>query len=344
MNKRQMKFVAWVGLAAWVLLVAYAGAVGLMGSPTLEHPAVAQSQGNVPGSALGNRSDSSGWRQIRRGVQGTVSIPDKQAGVLVQSEGESWRSFRNGPLSVYGGWSLAGIIVLLAVFFLLRGRIKIDAGFSGRVIERFKGLERFTHWLTAFSFIILGLTGLNVMYGKYVLMPIIGKSAFSTITTWGKVAHNYVAFAFMIGIVMMLVIWARHNIASRDDLNWIAKGGGMFTKGVHPPADKFNFGQKALFWLVIFGGIVISVTGINLMVPFTFTDMQGMQLTQLIHAVASLVLIVVIIAHIYIGTLGMEGAYTAMSSGYVDENWAKEHHSLWAAREGEESAHGQPAE
>ena len=348
--------------AAFLLLLAFwAGAANLTGALIVDNPAAAQVEGKPPGSSLGSTSDSDLWRTLRRGFQGTVSFTDKQKGVAIQSEGDNWRAVRNGPLSVYGGWLLLATIVILAVFFAVRGRIRVDAGLSGRTVERFNALERFTHWLTASSFIVLALTGLNVLYGKYVLMPIIGQGTFAALTYWGKLAHNYIAFAFMIGIAMMLVLWVRDNLPSREDVTWIAKGGGMFVKGVHPPAGKFNFGQKVIFWIVILGGISITYTGLTLMfffdlkpfsgtfallnllgfdLPTQLTALQEIQLTQLWHATLALIMIVVIIGHIYIGTLGMEGAFDAMSTGQVDENWAHEHHSLWVAEVGPEPQSG----
>lgn len=313
-------------------------------------PAYAQQEGRVPGNTLGNTSDSDFWRAIRKGRKGSVSIPDKNAAVLVQSEGESWRSFRNGPLSVWSAWALLGVIAVLALFFALRGRIKVEAGFSGKTIERFNDLERFSHWLAAISFIVLGLTGLNLLYGRYVLKPLIGPEAFAWLTEMGKYAHNYVAFAFMISLIFLLVLWVKDNIPDKLDWQWIKVGGGLFSKGVHPPARKFNAGQKLLFWVVILGGLSISLSGLALLFPFKFAlfdwsfavlnavgfdlpqplgAVQEMQLSQLWHAVVGIGLIVLMIAHIYIGSLGMVGAFDAMGTGMVDENWATEHHSLW---------------
>jgi formate dehydrogenase subunit gamma len=330
--------------------VLYAAAATLTGSPSLDGAAVAQTGGSVPGQSLGNTSDTEFWRAIRRGAQGDVSIPDKKAGIMIQSEGDNWRAIRNGPLSVYGSWAIFGVIALLALFFVIRGRIRVDHGLSGRTIVRFNGLERFGHWLVANCFVLLALTGLNIMYGRYVLKPLIGAEAFATITAWGKYVHNYVGFAFMVGLVLILVLWIRNNFPNRHDLVWLAKAGGMFTKGSHPPAKKFNAGQKILFWIVILGGASISMSGIALMFPFQFemfsgtfavlnvfglglptdlTPMQEMQYMQLWHAILALLLIAVIIGHIYIGTLGMEGAFDAMGTGKVDRNWAREHHPLW---------------
>ncbi len=316
---------------------------------TVEEPS--PQAGNVPGAHLGTASDTEIWRAVRRGIQGTVSIPDKQAGQMIQSEGDNWRAWRNGPVTVWGAWGLLIIIGLLALFFVVRGRIRIDSGSSGRTVERFNGTERFAHWLTAVSFILLGLTGLNLLYGKHILLPALGPDAFSALTLAGKYVHNYVSFAFMLGIAMMFVLWVRDNIPNKSDLVWLAKGGGMLVKGVHPPAKKFNAGQKLIFWIVVLGGLSLSLSGISLLFPFelamfawTFdflnifgfgfadiTPLGEMQLSQIWHAFVGLVMIVVIIAHIYIGSLGMEGAFDAMGTGEVDENWAREHHSLWFA-------------
>jgi formate dehydrogenase subunit gamma len=276
--------------------------------------------------------------------------------VMIQSEGDNWRAFRNGPLSTYGVWGLAGIVGLLALFFLVRGRIRIEAGPSNERVTRFVGIERFGHWLTAVSFIVLGLTGLNVLYGRYFLKDAIGSEAFAQITFYGKLLHNYVAFAFMLGLVLILIMWIKDNFPSRTDFGWIIRGGGLLSKHSHPPAKKFNAGQKLIFWLVILGGASLSLSGLALMFPFEFpmfaktfeainalgferiagyalptelTPIEEMQLSQLWHAIMALFMIVVIIAHIYIGSIGMEGAFAAMGSGEVDANWAREHHSIW---------------
>lgn len=342
-----------LGTVALALLVAYGAAAGLTGSPVLDHPAAAQTGGNVPGNWSGNVSDTELWRAIRKGATGTVTLPDKMAGVLVQSDGDNWRAFKNGTLSQFGGWLLLATIVLLAAFRVFRGQVKIDDGPSGRTIERFNALERANHWLTASSFIVLALTGLNVLYGRYFLKPLLGADAFAALTYYGKIAHNYIAFAFILGIVVMLVLWVKDNIFDATDFKWIAHGGGLLWKGEHPPAKKFNFGQKCIFWIVILGGGSLAWSGLALMFPYeitpwgeTFaflnifgfgfpadlTPLQEAQLSVLWHGLMSVIMIAAIIAHIYIGSpLGMEGALGAVASGQVDTNWAHHHHSIWAA-------------
>ncbi|HER19823.1 MAG TPA: formate dehydrogenase subunit gamma [Chromatiales bacterium] len=323
--------------------------------------AAAQEGGTVPGETLGATSDSDFWRAVREGASGSVSIPDKKAAIMIQSEGENWRNVRNGPLSTIGIWLLAGIIIVLALYFALRGRIRVEGGPSGRTVERFNGVERFAHWLTAGTFVVLAITGLNILYGRYLFAGQVADpsefgalhQAFAALTYYGKFAHNFLAFGFMLGLVMLFVLWVRDNIPKKVDLQWLAKGGGMFSKGVHPPAEKFNGGQKILFWLVILGGLSLSLSGIALLFPFTFemfggtfavlnvfglglptdiTPIEEMQLSQIWHAIVGLGMIAIIIAHIYIGSIGMEGAFDAMGTGMVDENWAREHHPLWAAK------------
>ncbi|WP_448188715.1 formate dehydrogenase subunit gamma [Azospirillum sp. sgz301742] len=278
-----------------------------------------------------NAANADVWRSIRHGVQGTSSLPNPRAGVLIQSEGQSWRTLRNGPIATYGSWALAGIFGVLVLFFLFRGRIRLDAPATGRTVQRFNTLERGAHWLTAGSFIVLALSGLNVLYGRYALLPLIGPEAFAALTGWGKLAHHVLGFAFMLGVLTIFVLWVRDNIPDRGDVDWIAKAGGLFSKNVHPLAKKFNAGQKLIFWSTVVGGAVLGFTGLQLLFPFSFGSLQDMQLYQLIHAVTALVMAVIIIGHIYIGSVGMEGAFDAMGSGQVEEEWAREHHALWLA-------------
>lgn len=263
-------------------------------------------------------------------VAGRVSIPDAKSGVLIQPQGREWRQTLEGPVKSVGGWLLVLTVVALAAFLAIRGRIKVEHGMSGRTIERFKGVERFAHWLTAICFVILGISGLNISFGKTLLLPVIGPEAFTAFSAFGKLSHNFLSFPFVLGVFLMAVMWIAHNIPNAIDVEWIKQGGGILKKGVHPPAGKFNAGQKLIFWSVVIGSLALAISGYILMFPFYVTDIAGMQLAQLVHAIAGIVMVAVILGHIYIGTIGMEGAFDAMGTGQVDTNWAKEHHSLWA--------------
>jgi len=211
---------------------------------------------------------------------------------------------------------------------------------------RFTAFERFVHWVTATCFIILAITGLNITFGKTLLLPLIGPEAFTVWSQWGKYAHNYLSFPFTIGVVLIFLIWLAGNIPNRTDVEWIKRGGGIVGND-HPPAYRFNAGQKMIYWIVVIGGTAVAVTGYLLMFPFYATGIQGMQLAQTVHAIIAVLFVAAMLAHIYIGTIGMEGAFEAMGEGTVDVNWAKEHHSLWLEDEMGRSAKGartQPAE
>lgn len=313
------------------------------------------SEGRVPGSAKGSTSDTEFWREIRKGAQGTVSIPDKQAGLLIQSEGELWRSIRNGPKSKYGAWVLLGMLIALATFFAVRGRIKIEAGRSSQTIIRFTDIERMAHWLLATSFIILAISGLNILYGRYIFPDLIGKEAFALASQYLKIAHNYVAFPFMISLILIFFLWIWHNIPSWRDIDWFLKGGGILFKDVHPKSKKFNAGQKIIFWVTILGGLSLSLSGWTLLFPYStthfadtfallnsvfgfglpenLTAVEEQQYAALWHSIVGIGLTAIIVAHIYIGSIGMQGAFAAMGDGKVDMNWAKEHHGLWVEEE-----------
>jgi formate dehydrogenase subunit gamma len=262
-------------------------------------------------------------------VAGRVSIPNERAADLIKPGGRDWQAFHTSTMFALSLWSLLGILAVLALFYLVRGRVRIEAGPAGRTVQRFSGVERFAHWLTAVPFIILALTGLNLVIGARVILPLVGPEAFATLTTWGKVAHNFLSWPFMLGVVLIVLIWVKDNIPSSIDGQWLAQGGGLFKKGVHPPARKFNAGQKLIFWSVVLGGIAMSVTGIMLIFPDVAGSSANWQTAQIVHGVVAALLAVIILAHIYIGSVGMEGAFDAMGSGEVDLNWAREHHSLW---------------
>jgi formate dehydrogenase subunit gamma len=265
-------------------------------------------------------------------LHGRITIPDSRAANLIQPQGQAWRSVHQGLMHWIGTIAILGMLAVLVIFYLVRGRIKLDKGFSGILLQRFTSFERAVHWLVAGCFVILGLSGINVTFGKYLLLPLIGPEAFATFSQWAKYAHNYLAWPFMLGLVFMFLNWVGQNIPSRIDFEWLRRGGGIIGHD-HPPARKFNAGQKGIFWAVILGGASLSVSGIYLIYPPLAGGVLGGQFWNIVHGVVGVLLIAVILAHIYIGTLGMEGAVSAMTTGEVDLNWAKEHHSLWVEEE-----------
>ena len=279
-------------------------------------------------------------------IKGRVSIPDQRSGVLMQPAGREWREFRTVTLRWIGGIAILGMLAVLVIFYLSRGMVRIEGGRSGRTIVRFTAFERFVHWMTATCFVVLAISGLNITFGRPLLLPIIGLDAFSEWSQWAKYAHIYLSFPFTIGVVLIFLMWIAGNIPNKVDIAWLKRGGGMVGDD-HPPAYRFNAGQKAIYWIVVIGGGLVAATGYQLMFPFYLIGIEGMQVAQIVHSVVAVLFVAVMLAHIYIGTIGMEGAFEAMGSGTVDINWAKEHHSLWLeeqkARTGTSDARPQPA-
>ncbi len=271
-------------------------------------------------------------------ITGRVDIPDQRAAVLIQPAGRLFQRFHEAYLNWFGVVVLVGVLAVLAIAYLIIGPIRMTLGRSGIRILRFTGFERFAHWLNATAFVILALTGLNITFGRFVLMPLIGPDNFSVVAQIAKYVHNFTSFAFVIGMILIVGLWIRDNVPRRVDLVWLKEGGG-FVGSKHPPAGRFNAGEKMVFWLALLAGLAVIATGFLLLFPFYVTDIFGMQIAQGIHAIIALLFIALILGHIYIGTIGMEGAFEAMGQGTVDLNWAKEHHSLWleqAARAGRE--------
>jgi formate dehydrogenase subunit gamma len=265
-------------------------------------------------------------------IEGSIDIPNETASVLMQPDGRVWRYFHEVLLHWTGAILILGTIALLAIAYFVVGRLRISAGRSGIRVLRFSAFERFSHWLTATCFVLLGLTGLNITFGKLLLLPLIGPDAFSTLSEGAKYVHNFVSFPFVLGLVLIITIWMKDNVLRKVDIVWLKEGGG-FIPSRHPTAGRFNAGEKLVFWLALGAGLAVSVSGYLLLFPFYVTNIFGMQIAQGVHAVIAVLFIALIIGHIYIGTLGMEGAFEAMGTGSVDLNWAKEHHGLWLEEE-----------
>src|SRR6202021_2515023 len=223
----------------------------------------------------------------------------------------------------------------------IQGRIDIPDKRAGKKVKSFSAFERFSHWLTAVSFVVLALTGLNITFGKLLLLPLIGHEAFSTLAQGGKYAHNFVGFSFMVGLFLIVTLWLKDNVPKKVDVDWLKQGGG-FIKAKHAPAGRFNAGEKMVFWLALGAGGGVRGSGLLLLFPFYGTDIASMQIAQAIHASIAVLFIALILAHIYIGTLGMGGAFEAMGTGEVDLTWAKEHHDQWLAETLAKERSGEP--
>jgi formate dehydrogenase subunit gamma len=265
-------------------------------------------------------------------IQGRGTIPDTKSYIIEQPAGRDWRQFHEVTLRWIGAISIIGMLGLIVVFYLVRGMIRLESGRSGRVLVRFNMFERLLHWMTAVSFIVLAITGLNITFGKPLLLPLMSPEAFTAWSQWAKYAHNYVSFAFTLGVILIFLTMLPWNFPTRVDVQWLKEGGGLVGHR-RPPADRFNAGQKMVYWLQVVAGVTLAVTGYLLMFPFYGTTIAGMQLSEIIHGITAVLFVALMLAHIYIGSIGMEGAFESMWDGTVDENWAREHHRLWLERE-----------
>ncbi|WP_249127732.1 formate dehydrogenase subunit gamma [Bradyrhizobium lablabi] len=295
-------------------------------------PLLAQQLGpdGAPNPTASVASEQQLLQQVPR-IVGHIAQPNERERVLMQPAGRLWDHFHEITLRWLGAIAILGMIAALGAAYLIMGRLRISKGRSGQKVPRFNSFERFSHWLTAVSFVVLGLTGLNITFGKILLLPVVGPEAFSSLSQAAKYVHNFVSVAFVIGLILIVALWIKDNIPRKVDIDWIRQGGG-FIKTKHAPSGRFNAGEKLIFWFALGAGIAVIISGGLLMFPFYVTDIEGMQIAQVVHAVIALLFVAVIIAHIYIGTLGMEGAFEAMARGDVDLNWAKEHHDQWLAQ------------
>jgi formate dehydrogenase subunit gamma len=283
------------------------------------------------------------WREVRSGQPNYTSIPGREVGVLIQPQarfpfqgvmstaGEAWRNFRNGPITFYGGWLVVLVLAIIAAIYFAMGPIKLHEPPTGRKILRFTLAERWTHWIVAISFCVLGISGLIILFGKHVLLPIFGLTLFSWLTALAKNLHNFVAPLFIAGLLVFIVLYVKDNLPEKGDLKWLMNGWKMF-RGDHLPSGKFNAGEKAWFWGgVVLLSLIICASGIVMLFPniTAFELRSTFQQASVIHAIAAVLVIGAGLGHIYMGTIGVEGAYRNMRDGYTDETWAKEHHQYW---------------
>ena len=286
------------------------------------------------------------WRAVRQGNSGYSAVSSPEAGTFINNGGQNWRQMRNGIISTYGGWSILGALGLVVLFFLIKGKIKIDGEKSGLTVPRWTLMERVMHWYTAILFVVLAITGLSLLFGRTVLIPILGASGFSGWAGFSINVHNIVGPFFTIGVAAMLIFWIKNNIPNATDMKWLASGGGIIGNA-HPSAGKANGGEKIWFWIVIFVGLLaVCGSGIALigwLAQWGLVDgtRASMQFMHQVHAIAAIVWIVVFFGHAYIGTLGTEGALEGMTTGRVSVEWAEQHHDQWYDEVKDQAEHAQ---
>ncbi len=299
--------------AAWLMVV-------LLLTPLQAFAADADRQGTNP------RADF--WRSVREGTAGYTAVPSKAQEVLIQTQGQLWREIRNGPLAGISPWVLAGVLAAIGIFFVIFGQDKLKEPRSGVRLHRFSLAERVLHWYTAILFILSALSGLSILFGRAVLIPIFGLQGFAAYMEIGKFFHNFSGPFLLAGIAIEIVVWIKDNIPKKMDVRWFRNLGGMIG-GPRPHSEKINGGEKAWFWLMVLAGTAVGITGVILDFPIWGQSRQTMQISQVIHAAVAVLFVAASFGHIYVGTIGVEGTFKAMWRGWVDAVWAKEHADLW---------------
>ncbi len=336
-------------LTALVILVMPAAfAPAQQAAPTQQEASLQQQEGQAAQAQRQKTqplNNAPFWRDVRDGdvnPNQTTQVHGIETSVLIQNEGELWRRVRNGPITVYGGWLLAGTFLAIGIYYWWRGKIMLHEPRTGREILRFTPWQRFVHWTTATCFVILAVSGIFMLFGRYVILPLVGYTLFSFLTFIGKNLHNFVGPLFVVSTLVMIVTYIRGNSFRRYDWTWMRRIGD-FLKGRHVSAGRYNAGEKVWFWLgVTLLGITVSATGLVLDFPNFGQGRETMQLANVIHAVAAVGFMALSLGHIYLGTLGLEGSYDAMRHGTVDETWAKEHHDIWYQEVMSERGHPAP--
>jgi formate dehydrogenase subunit gamma len=307
-----MLFLPLLGAAAWA-----------QGQESRVQESQAQRQQVQPGN------NAPVWREVRSGKEEQTTVKGRETGVLIQTEGQTWRELRNGPITLYGGWLVVLVLIALALFYKWRGPIGLHSPLTGKMIERFSSFERIAHWTMAISFCILAVSGLTMLFGKHVLLPLIGHTLFSWLAELGKFLHNFTGPIFMFSIVVFAAKFIRDNIPRAYDFTWLAKVGGVLS-GEVVPSGRFNAAEKIWFWGgVIVLGTVSCASGLVLDFPNFDQNRALMMLANIVHVIAAILFIIWSFTHIYLGTVGTTGAYEAMRDGYVDETWAREHAQYW---------------
>ncbi|HEX2198142.1 MAG TPA: formate dehydrogenase subunit gamma [Burkholderiales bacterium] len=339
------------------LSLAFAGAAAAQqapqqnAAPTTPEQAQQQRQLTQPGN------NAPVWREVQRGTPNYTSLPGREMEVLIQpparflgqdvsvTAGEAWRQFRNGPVTFYGGWLVVGVALIILAFYAWKGSLKLKHPPSGRLMRRFTPLEMIVHWTVAISFCVLGISGLIMLFGKHVLLPVMGYTLFSWLTMAAKNLHNFIAPLFIVSVAAMILVYVKDNFPRAYDLRWLANAWAYMARGKHVSSGRFNGGEKVWFWVGVVGlSIAVSWSGVVLLFPNFDQTRAVMQDAWAVHAIAALIYIAISLGHIYLGTIGVAGTYGNMRTGWTDEEWAREHHDIWyeEVKSGRRRPHGGP--
>jgi formate dehydrogenase subunit gamma len=315
--EKRKSMMLWAGMAMLVAILVL---------PMTGYMVTGFAQAEQASEMTNPRADT--WRQVRNTAEAYTAVKGQETDELIEASGQNWRQLRNGPMATYGSWLLAGVLMAIILFYVTRGQVKLDHPRTGQTIERWTLNERRLHWSTASLFIILGITGLSLLYGRNVLIPVFGPEGFGVYANGAKWIHNVLGPVFMLTLFTLLVMWLKHNAFNKVDVAWFKAAGGMLG-GTHPSAGRMNGGEKVWYWLLATVGVAMCLSGLVLDFPNFDQEREVIQIAHLIHMGTALLLLAFSFGHIYIGTIGTEGALEGMTTGQVDVAWAEQHHDLW---------------
>jgi formate dehydrogenase subunit gamma len=322
--------------AALVLAAAWMFAAGAASAQQPQTPTPAPTPENTSPAAQVQREESQPlnnapiWREVRSGTPQTTTVRGRETNILIQSQGQTWRAARV-PMIFAGGVLVALSLLGLAVTYLLIGSLDLAPGekHGGKIIERFSPMDRYAHWFLAIVWVTLGITGLILSLGKSILLPLIGYTLFSWLAILAKNLHNFIGPLLIVAIPWMVVRYVRDNGIGVEDFRWFMNIVGYF-KGHDYPSERFNAGEKLVFWVVlVILSTLLVISGCILVFPNFDQTRNTMQWANVAHVICAYGAIALALVHMYLGTIGQIGSYKAMRYGYVDESWAKHHHERW---------------
>jgi formate dehydrogenase subunit gamma len=196
-----------------------------------------------------------------------------------------------------------------------------------KLLRRYSDSERMNHWVLAIAFVLAGLSGLAFFHPSfYFFTNLFGGGQ------WTRILHPFIGVVMFLSFLGLFFRLWRQNLIKANDRAWRKQAGQMLrgNKEGLPPAGKYNYGQKVVFWLMVISLLVLILTGFVFWRPwFTpYFSIELMRLAVLLHSISAVVLVLSVIVHIY-AAIWVKGTMRAMTRGTVTEGWARLNHRLW---------------
>ncbi|WP_425439838.1 formate dehydrogenase subunit gamma [Paraferrimonas sedimenticola] len=274
------------------------------------------------------------WRAAKSGQAGYTTSNSPFHGALINQYPAERLTYRSDYLAPAIMLSVFGVILIFAAFVAVNGPSRLEKGFSGVEIKRWSKFDVWLHWIGAIPCLLLILTGLTLLGGRYFIQPWVGEAGWAAIVNFSKQTHDVMAIPFIVGWFLMTILWMKNQFLASYDFKWFLVVGGYLNfgpfKGKHPDAGFANAGEKLWFWTFAFAGGAIVVSGIIMLFPNWVEPSRSLSmLAIIIHGASSVLIAAFTVVHIFMATVMSEGGMECMVSGYCDENWAKQHHNVW---------------